>query len=134
MSRPPACARCGRTDLPLMLAEGGQVCGLCEAEVEEAEALDTARWAQAAAPLVLLSLASVLVMSGCVPLFGLFLAPFGGLIAIGAIVVGVRNFFVEEAEDVQRTLLVLSGALGLFGGLPLLPLSVFLFLAALAEL
>lgn len=134
MQEQTACARCGRTDLPLVLAEGGPVCGICEAEAEEAEALDTALWASVAAPIVLLALAGVLVFAGCVPLFGLFLAPFGGLVAIGAMAAGVRNFLITDAEGPQRTMLVLSGALGVLLGLPILPISFLLFLGAVQQL
>lgn len=134
MQERPACARCGRTDLPLVLAEGGQVCGICEAEEAEEQALDTALWGAVAAPIVLLALAAVLVFAGCVPLFGLFLAPFGGLVAIGAMVAGVRNFLITGVEGPQRTALVLSGAIGVLLGLPILPASFFLFLAAVQQL
>ena len=110
------------------------MCGLCEADADEAEALDTALWGQVLAPVVLLGLSGMLVMSGCVPVFGLFLSPIGGLVAVGAVVAGVRNFFVADVEGPQRTALVVAGALGLFGGLLLVPLSGLFLLAALSAL
>ena len=126
-----ACARCGRTDGPLVLAEGGSICAVCEAEGAEAEALDLARWTAAIAPLLALGTSAVLALAGCFPTIGLIAAPLSAMVALAAVVLGVRNFLVEEAEELQRTVLVLSGAFGVLGGVAMFPVAGFAFLTTL---
>lgn len=126
------CTRCGRDDLPLVLAEGGSICGLCESDAADAEAADRARWVSAILPLLALVGGTVSALAGCVPLIGLVSAPLGALLAVVAIAAGVRNFLIDDAEDLQRTALIVSGGLGLLGGLLLLPLALYLgFIAIL---
>lgn len=128
-----ACASCGATDRPLLLAEGGSICGVCEVAGSEAEALDIARWTASFAPLLALGTSGVFACTGLVSFLGVVTGPLAAILALAAIVFGVRNFLVEDAEDLQRTALVLSGAIGALGGLVLLPLSALAFFSSFSR-
>lgn len=121
-----ACARCGRQvpDSQLLFSDVGRVCGSCEAELGEAEGASAARYALAVSGPLFAFGSFVTTFAMLVPVVGLIAAGLAPLLAILALVLGVRALLgAEEADGLERTGAVVGGALGALGGFVMLGLS-----------
>lgn len=131
------CAMCGDSvpESQLLFSDEGRICGTCELELGDREAESNAHWIAAVGGPLFAFTALVLMLTGFVPVIGLFtgiLAPMSALVAVGF---GVRAFLAAgDAEDGMRTLLVLCGGLAVPSGLGVFVLSLILMVLQLVAL